>query len=353
MLPFIKLTGGGFKRWWRRGVIIVSLLIASGVIVVGQLAVPANGHTRAPVFVKITAGEGVHQIAAELARVGLLRGTYWFRVWVWLTGHETDLVAGEYYLPPNTNILGLVQLLSGGITPTCESTLRFVEGWTIRDMQSYLAEAHVNAAEDFSVYVRSAKLYASATQALKPSLLAGKPAASTLEGYLFPDTYRVYCNASAADLVRKMMTNLDWRFPDTWRSQLSARKLTVYEALTLASIVEKEVPGDADRALVADIFLRRLAVGQGLEADSSINYVTGKSTPSVSRADLALNSPYNTYRHRGLPPGPISNPGVSAIRAVVYPQANDYWYFLTTKNGQVIYSKTYAEHQKAKLKYLR
>lgn len=179
------------------------------------------------------------------------------------------------------------------------------------------------------------------------------PVGASLEGYLFPDTYRVAKKTPVESLVQKMLRRFEQKFPTSWRDQLQAQGHSVYQVVILASIIEKEVPDDADRAKVADIFWRRLKIGQALQADSTINYLTGKATPSVSAADLAINSPYNTYRYRGLPPGPISNPGESALQAAVYPSSNQYWYFLTTPDGQVIYSKTYAQHVAAKQRYLK
>lgn len=346
-------VGGGWRHWARVGLALCAVLITLGAIATWELGVPVRRASGSPVRVHIAAGESVQQIGADLQAAGVLRSQYWFRVWVWLSGREAKLVAGEYYLPPQANIISLVRLLSGGITPTCEVSLRLLEGWTWRQMQGYLTRAGAPVAGQFTAYVTTPKSFAAATSGLEAGLFEGKPAKASLEGYLFPDTYRVFCDATVGDLVRKMLVNLGAQFPPAWRTQLKGRGYNPYQGLTLASIVEKEVPGDLDRAMVADIFWRRLVAGQGLEADSTVNYVTGKSTPSLSAADLAINSPYNTYRHRGLPPGPISNPGQSAIRAVVYPQANQYWYFLTTSEGRVIYSKTFAEHQRAKAKYLR
>ena len=137
------------------------------------------------------------------------------------------------------------------------------------------------------------------------------------------------------------------------RAEIKRQGKTIHEILTLASIIEKEVSSDKDRKLVADIFYKRLDAGVALQADSAVNYVTGKSTPRASAQDLAKESPYNTYRYRGLPPGPIASPGLSAILAAVYPTANPYWYFLTTPAGQAIYSKTFEEHVANKAKYLR
>ncbi len=120
----------------------------------------------------------------------------------------------------------------------------------------------------------------------------------------------------------------------------------------VAALAAGDLP-EQDRALVADLFWRRLKIGMALQADSTVNYITGKNDSVVSLIDLQKDSPYNTYKNKGLPPGPINNPGLSAIRAAIYPKANQYWYFLTTKDGQVIYSRTFEEHVANKRKWLK
>lgn len=342
----------GFRSWLYRGFGIVLCLIGFGAFSIWQLAVPAGRAGGALVPFTISRGQSVKQIAVELQGAGLLHSRWWFEGWVWVAGKEGSFVAGEYSLPPRVSALNLVTLLTGGTTPTCEQSLRFIEGWTTRQMQSYLEGVPYPGAAKLGTFVGSPKQYSASLSSASVELWQGKPATASLEGYLFPDTYRVYCDGDVGTLVSKMVANFDHHLLPTWRAQLAKRGYTLFQGLTLASIVEKEVPGDADRATVADIFWRRLKAGQALQADSTINYVTGKKSPGVSTQDLALDSPYNTYRYRGLPPGPISNPGESALRSVAFPTANSYWYFLTTPEGKVIYSKTFDEHLKAKAKYL-
>jgi UPF0755 protein len=139
---------------------------------------------------------------------------------------------------------------------------------------------------------------------------------------------------------------------DEFKTKTEALNLK-FDTLTLASIVEKEVPGADDRALVADIFLRRIKSGMPLQADSTVNYALHKSDLNLNVDDIAVASFYNTYKVVGLPPGPIANPGLSAIAAALNPKANSYWYFLTTKDGIVIYSRTLDQHNEMKAKYLK
>lgn len=319
---------------------------------ISELASTPRNSTNGFVTLTVRTGESVHALSNDLVEHNLIRSGWWFRTWTWVLGREQKVVAGDYSLPANVSMLRIIQFLSGGVSPSNEVNLRFIEGWTLKQMSEYVASMHTFTAAEFLTATTDGKKISVLQNSISEKLWQGKPVASTLEGYLFPDTYRVAKGAPVETLIRKMLQRFEQKFLPDWRLAMSRRGYTVYQAVILASIVEREVSADEDRALVADIFWRRLGTGQGLEADSTINYITGKSTPSVSAKDLAINSPYNTYRYKGLPPGPISNPGESALKAVVYPKPNQFWYFLTTPDGKVIYSKTYADHLKAKNKYL-
>ncbi len=188
-------------------------------------------------------------------------------------------------------------------------------------------------------------------------ILAGIPNGQGLEGYLFPDTYRFREEADAETVAQTMVLTLKRRLAENDitipRNLIFEGGLTFHEMLTLASIVEREVRGPEDMKIVAGIFYTRLKIGMALQADSTVNYVTGGNTPSISLDDSFIDSPYNTYRNLGLPPGPISNPGMNAILATLHPMDSDYLYFLTTPEGKVIYSKTFDEQVANKYQYLK
>lgn len=341
-----------FKHWLRLGLTIFLITLAIGLFIGWQFVARVGSGSKSISFT-IVAGDSVKKVAAELKKENLIRSQYWFEVWVWIARKEQKFVTGEYYLPQNVNIINLVNLLTGGTKPSNEVTLRFIEGWTARQMGEYLAQNGTFRIQDFNKIVNSPRSFDVVSDELESGVLKNLPSTASLEGYLFPDTYRQYRDSEPIDLVVKMLRNFKQKFSANWQKDLAKRGYTTHQAVILASIVEREVASDKDRALVADIFWRRIEAGRGLEADSTINYITGKKTPSVSAKDLAINSLYNTYRYRGLPPGPISNPGESALKSVVFPAPNQYWYFLTTPAGKVIYSETFEEHKKAKLKYLK
>ncbi|MBU1039354.1 endolytic transglycosylase MltG [Patescibacteria group bacterium] len=303
--------------------------------------------------VSVVAGEGVKQIGYNLWQNNLIRNRWWFETWVWLKRAEKKFVAGDYLLPSDANVVNITKLLTGGVRPANELSLTFIEGWTINQMADYLASNDLTTAKDFKALTNKPADFLVKYPDLKPALFAGAVKNGNLEGYLFPDTYRVYRSGKLEDILEKMLSHFQKQINEDWLKELDQRQISLHSLVTLASIVEREVQTDIDRAMVADIFWRRLAVGQGLQADSTVNYATGKSSPAVSLQDLKIDSPYNTYKYRGLPPGPISNPGLVSLRASLFPKANDYWYFLTTPQGQVIYSRNFDEHKAAKQKYLR
>lgn len=336
--------------WFRLGLSLSVGLVLIAALVGWQFVKPAEWGSGFKTVV-VQDGASAKQISRQLYEAGLISSTFWFEVWLWLTGNETKIQGGFYSFPANINIINLTRLLTGNLVSQ-EVTVRLQEGWTIKEMAAELAKHQLFTVDDFISTATSPTQTQVIAGRIEGEILESWPGGS-LEGYLFPDTYRFYRQSTPQEIIIKMINNLDTKLPVSWREVIKDRGYSIHQLLTLASIVEKEVPGAADRKMVADIFWKRLRANVGLQADSTINYFTGRNVPSVSSDDLAIDSPYNTYKYRGLPPGPIANPSLSAIEAVVFPQHNDYWYFLTTPQGQVIYSKTFEEHKQAKAKYLR
>lgn len=289
-----------------------------------------------------------------LKDAGVYQNTELFMIYVLVTRHAADFRAGTFTLKNGMSVADLVRTLTS--VTTKERTITLIEGWGIKEMGDYLvAQGAIQDIQEWYAAVGTPPSIAGPKTQIAGSLrmVASNgaplsPNGATLEGYLFPDTYRVVTTASAQQIALKMLQNFNRRTAD-----VAASGTITYDTLILASIVEREVRGDADRKIVADLFLRRLAEGMALQADSTVNYVTGKKTPALSAEDRDIDSPWNTYLHRGLPPTPISNPSLSAIRAVLDPTPNAYVYFLTDAEGTVHYARTFAEHVANKERYLR
>lgn len=291
--------------------------------------VPAGNDTTPHRFV-IASGEGVNAISRNLKSAGLIRNSFVFETYLWWKKLEGRLIAGEYDLKPSLSIRELTRVLVAGDTVSRERDITILEGWTRKDIAEYLEKEGVVKSKDFLDTTKD------------------------LEGYLFPDTYRIFKDASAEEIIVKMRANFDRKVTSTMRADIKKQKKTLDEILIMASILEREVRTSEEMQIVSDIFWRRLAIGMLLQADSTINFVTGGKRPRATYDDLKIDSPYNTYKYRGLPPGPIGNPGLSAITAAIYPKKNDYWFFLTTEDdGHAIFAKTLDEHNRNRMKYLK
>lgn len=306
---------------------------------------PVSEDGTTQVFI-VEPGWGSTRISHELEDAGLIRNAYIFQLHVWKNGIDNKLQDGEYFFSKSQSLKEIAQILNRGAGASKEATLTFLEGWKIEDIADYLEDKlSVSRSEFISIVQTKAPWWD------EYKILNSKPRNLDLEGYLFPDTYRVFKDATAADIVKKMLANMESKFTQEILEEINRQEKTVHEILTIASIIEKEVQSDSDKKKVADIFYKRLDAGIALQADSTVNYVTGKSDPRVSAADLAIDSLYNTYKYRGLPPGPISNPGLSSIMAAIYPESNPYYYFLTTPDGEAIYNIDFEGHVRDKNKY--
>jgi len=233
-----------------------------------------------------------------------------------------------------------------------EKTLRVIEGWRNSDISDALVKNNLATTDSF---IQAQKDY----DLSKFSFLADKPKNTDLEGYLYPDTYRVFASSTVSEIITKMLSNFDQKLTPKMRADIAAQGKTVNEILTMASIIEKEAPisyakGDnQDAKIISGIFWRRIKAGQALQSCATLAYVLGVDKAQYSEVDTKINSPYNTYENKGLPPGPIANPGILAIEAAIYPTPSNYNYFLTPSDSKtIIYAATYEEHLRNKNKYL-
>lgn len=297
-------------------------------------------------IITVDSGATVKEISYDLKELGLIPSRWEFELYVKMIHAETSFQAGEFSFEPGTSYAKIVSLMTKA-SPD-ELTITIPEGFTNQQIAELLNQR-------ISPEVGTKWLADLSKQDFSKdfSFLSSKPVEVDLEGYLFPDTYRIFSSSFTKDLIYKFLTNFDKKLLPEWRVEIERQGKTVHEVLTVASIIEKEVITEEDRAIVSDIFWRRLKIGMPLQADSTVNYVTGGSSPAISFIDREIDSPYNTYKNVGLPPGPICNPGLLAIKAAIFPQANDYWYFLTDSESNVHYARTNDEQNVNKALYLK
>lgn len=273
-------------------------------------------------------------IAQALENEGLVRSGFAFRIALRLTGDTHKLQSGHYEVPKHISVRDLIPLLQEGRVK--ETTITVPEGYTIGDIANELEKKHIVTAQEF---LERAKLVVPYTYMYGP-----QPVTYRVEGFLFPSTYNIPEGATADDIIRMMAKEMNQQLTPNMRKQLEAQHMTIFEFITLASLVEREALFDEDRPIIAAVFKKRLAEGMPLQSDATISYVLGYSKVHVTLADTKLESPYNTYVNPGLPPGPICNPGIKSLEAVLNAGETDYRFFVADKEGHNHFSKTYEEH---------
>lgn len=328
----------------------VPLLVAG--FLAYEIYLPHSGF-RGAKEVTIAPGLGSRMIAALLKQEGVIGSKWAFVTYISLSGDASSLKPGRYVFSDTETIPEISRAVVAGASQ--ERVMVIPEGWNVADIARYLALQGI-AREEIT-----RKFFAQPPDDLKRRFpfLSEKRGGMGLEGYLFPDTYRIFYGATLEEITLKMLENFDRKMAPDLREAIARQKKTIFEIVTMASLIEKEVAGDQDRALVSGILWKRLAAGIPLQVDATLVYIrnqepeTGnRTTGGISPADKKVDSPYNTYRYAGLPRSPIANPGLSAIRAAISPRASPYLYYLSAPDGRTIFSRTLEEHNTAKAKYL-
>ncbi|MFA5047749.1 MAG: endolytic transglycosylase MltG [Patescibacteria group bacterium] len=324
--------------------LIVIIVIGLAIFCVFEISAPASSASGRVKFT-VAPGESATSVVKRLKQENLINNESIFLWYARFKGQE-NFMAGEHQLARNANMKAMIGLLMSSSNINNEKTITIIEGWKLKDIGDYLAEQGFFSVDDFLAAAKIDRWQD------KYDFLRGVKEAD-LEGFLFPDTYRVFDNSTADVIIKKMLDNFEHRIDSQRLDDIVKQKKSLLEIITLASIVEREVRSPVDKKMVADVFWKRISAGIALQSDATVNYLTGKKTTRPSGADLQIDSPYNTYKYRGLPPGPIGNPGLASIDAVIYPISNNYYYFITDNDGRAVYAKTYAEHLQNVQKYLR
>ena len=306
-----------------------------------RIGSPYKGFTGDERFVEVPSGIGTMAIGKLLVDAGIICDLTTWRLAVWRSGQATALKAGDYRFTDAVSAAGVVEKLARG--DVYFRSITFPEGLTIPQMAALFEQAGFGPAGDFVAAAGEGQLVS-----------AFDPAARNLEGYLFPDTYALPRRASARDLVGRMVGRFESVMTPELRQEAADWGLSVRQAVTLASLVEKETAKPDERRVVSAVYHNRLRQRIGLQCDPTVIYaleLRGRFNGNLTRADLAVDSPYNTYRYRGLPPGPIAAPGRSSLEAAVRPAAVEYLYFVSRNDGSHAFASTLAEHNRNVQKY--
>jgi UPF0755 protein len=295
----------------------------------------------------IRPGESATEVGNELQERSIIRSALAFRWEVESRGIGNKLEAGEYEVSPSMSTREIVAVLGRGAARP-GTAITVIEGWRTEQIADRAEQLHLGRADEIVRLARAPR---------EAGLQPPDPSASTLEGYLFPDTYQLDPNVSSLDLVNAMLKQFNRRVDDGLRQGAATRGLTIAQAVTLASIVEREAAVESERPLVASVYLNRLQAGMRLEADPTVQYALAARDPPAARGygywkrdlslqDLQVESPFNTYRVSGLPPGPICSPGLASLQAVVNPAATKYFYFVARGDGTHAFAETHDAHLK-------
>ena len=343
----VPLEEVNLLEWLLKNALITAVLVAAFIVFCGLTAVGLDlmEYARQPAgksvvgqIVQIAHGRAMSQIANDLANAGLIHSPLKFRLLARLKGCDKSLQAGEYLLSPAMTPLEMLDALVRGKVQLHRITIP--EGYNLRQIGALLDAAGLVQAAAFDAAAHD-----------KNSAARAGIAAASFEGYLFPDTYSFPKGTSATEIITAMKTRFDQVFKPEWRVRAEKMGWTVHQVVTLASIIEKETGEPAERPLISAVFHNRLRRGMRLETDPTVIYGIPDFDGNLTRRHLATETPYNTYRIAGLPPGPIANPGAEAIEAALYPSDSAYLFFVSRNDGTHHFSATLAEHQQAVRRY--
>ena len=339
------------------GIALCIFLVVAGVVMAvwnraeRSFFAPMDANDPTPYAFTVESGNSLTRVANNLEAAGLIHNRTVFKYYADFLGYGQKIQAGEYAVKRSMSMQEIMELLTTGDGNPITRNITIIPGWTVADIAHYLKEqgaiddeqaflALCRTGRDFSAYYYVADVLATANVGSR--LYA-------LEGYLAPDTYEIYTNATAEDIIRKLLSQTEAVFRAEYHDRAEEWGMTMDQVITLASMIEKEAKTD-DFARVSAVFHNRLKSNMTLGSDVTVKYATGVKRMALTNSDTQVNSPYNTYMYRGLPLGPICSPSAAAIRAALYPDeqfmAEGYLYFCSTNpnTGELYFSKTLEEH---------
>jgi UPF0755 protein len=311
---------------------------------VDDLKKPA-GDDATPKTFTVASGEAAGAIAERLAREKLVADGLLLNFYLRYTGADQHIEAGDFVLRQTMTVSEIALALTDARAR--EGVVRIIEGWRLEQIGESLSR---NPTLDVTAEEFLALVGPNGPRSTAYSFMGEIPAGASLEGFLFPDTYLVRPGATAGDLVNRMLANFDSKMTPGYRASLAARGLTLYQAVIIAALIEREAMLDDERPIIASVILNRLAADQPLEIDATVQYVLGAPGqwwPPVVGLDLrSIASPYNTYFVNGLPAGPIANPSLKSLQAVANAAQTDYYFYraLCDGSGRHAFAATYDEH---------
>jgi UPF0755 protein len=323
--------------------IILIIVLGSTVILINSNKITKNNKK---VYFTVEKGASLNKISNQLKDKGIINSTLYFKVYAKVKGYEKKIKAGNYILKPN---ISLKELLNKFESPKSDYVIVAIpEGYTLYQIASKLESAGLVNKESF-LNIKLSEV------AIDKLITPGNKVFYELEGYLFPETYFIPYEASELEIAKMMYNQFEKVFTDEYRAQAKELNLSIDRVITIASLIEKEAANDEERKTISGVIYNRIRKGMRLQIDASVIYAITKGERTLDKVynkDLAVKSAFNTYNTKGIPAGPIANPGKPSIEAALYPEENDYLYYVLGENGHV-FSKTYEEHKKNIEKYMK
>ena len=341
-------------------VFVCSFVIICGLVYTGwqkvdeMFFVPTDSQNQEVVSFSVKSGSSLSAVSKNLEAAGLIHNHTVFKYMADFMGMGQKIQSGDYELTRAMSATEILNQLISGDGKPLTMKITIIPGWTVEDVANYLVEIKVlSSADEFLSLCKSGEAYNGyyfIEEVMKTGTVSQRKYA--LEGYLSPNTYEIYTSSSADTLIKRLLTQTEAAYLSGYDERAQELGLTMDEVFTLASMIEKEAK-TSDFAKVSAVFHNRLKAGMTLGSDVTVKYASGSQKMSLNDSDLAVDSPYNTYTHKGLPVGPICNPSMDAVVAALYPDeqyvAQKYLYFCSAEpeSGKLVFSKTLEEHNKA------
>lgn len=327
------------NKWKVIGLISIIVIILIGVFIVTQIG-PYDKSNKKDIVVDIPSGSTISTISDIMYENKLVKNKTLFKLVVKISNKAPSIKAGKYLLNQTYSNSDILNILASGKIYYDGIKITIPEGSTSKEIVGILVNKNLGKKEVYEKLIQNPSEFYEKFEFLKEDDI------KSVEGFLYPDTYYINEKSSEKEILSSMLSRFDKLYNDKLREKQKELNMTLQQVVNLASIVEKEAVLDEDRPIIASVFYNRLDIGMPLQSDATIQYIFEERKKIVTYADLEIESPYNSYKNKGLPPTPIASPGIKSIEATLYPKDTEYLYFVAKIDGGNNYSETYNEHLK-------
>lgn len=322
--------------------ILIVIIIASGLVYFNIQTGPYDLSSEKQVLVDIKKGSSLNSVSEKLFKKKLIKNKLFFKITAKVNNMDKGIKAGLYKINQSHSNKEILDILNSGRVYKDLVKITIPEGFEAHQIADRISKLGLVDKNKFMDLVNNPSEFSQSYTFLNEEDIL------SLEGYLFPDTYFFDKNYSEKDIINVMLKRFDQIYTDEYKNIQNEKNLTLNQVISLASIVEREARLDKERSIIAGVFYNRMNINMPLQSCATVQYILGERKPNLSFEDIKIDSPYNTYKNSGLPPGPIASPGKKSIEAALYPKNVDYLYFVAKKDGSHSFSKNYNDHLKRK-----